>query len=120
MRCRAGRAGCRGNDRPTRPAFRLLDRSEFSVNDPDRQVSKEGRTLPRRPPGANTQLCRSPSSENDQGNMNLASKTDPVASTRPSSVAAIHRSAACSIRYKTRNQKESPAPRTARFMESVV
>ena len=30
------------------------------------------------------------SSENDQGSMNLASKTAPVASTRPSSVAAIH------------------------------
>ena len=32
------------------------------------------------------------SSENDQGSMNLASNTAPVASTRPSSVAAIQRS----------------------------
>ena len=31
------------------------------------------------------------SSENDQGSMNLASKTAPLASTRPSSVAAIQR-----------------------------
>src|SRR6516165_2194297 len=31
------------------------------------------------------------SSENDQGSMNLASKTAPVASTRPSRVAAIQR-----------------------------
>ena len=30
------------------------------------------------------------SSENDQGSMNLASKTAPVASTRPSRVAPIH------------------------------
>ena len=30
------------------------------------------------------------SSENDQGSMNLASNTAPLASTRPSSVAAIH------------------------------
>ena len=37
------------------------------------------------------------SSENDQGSMNLASKTAPVASTRPSSVAAIQRSAGCQI-----------------------
>src|ERR1700686_604970 len=35
------------------------------------------------------------SSENDQGNMNLASNTAPVPSTRPSRVAAIHRSAGC-------------------------
>ena len=33
------------------------------------------------------------SSENAQGSMNLASNTAPVASTRPSSVAAIQRSA---------------------------
>jgi len=32
-----------------------------------------------------------PSSENDQGSMNLASKTAPEPSTMPSSVAAIHR-----------------------------
>ena len=31
-----------------------------------------------------------PSSENDQGSMNLASNTAPVASTMPSRVAAIH------------------------------
>ena len=33
------------------------------------------------------------SSENDHGSMNLASNTAPLASTRPSRVAAIHRSA---------------------------
>ena len=32
-----------------------------------------------------------PSSENDQGNMNLASNTAPLPSTIPSSVAAIQR-----------------------------
>ena len=35
------------------------------------------------------------SSENDHGSMNLASNTAPLASTRPSSVAAIQRSAGC-------------------------
>ena len=38
------------------------------------------------------------SSENDQGSMNLASKTAPVASTRPSSVAAIQRNTGCRMR----------------------
>jgi hypothetical protein len=38
------------------------------------------------------------SSENDQGSMNLASKTAPLVSTRPSSVAPIQRSTACRIR----------------------
>src|SRR6516164_6323737 len=37
------------------------------------------------------------SSENDHGSMNLASKTAPVASTRPSRVAAIH----CSAGWRT-------------------
>src|SRR6516164_7909155 len=37
------------------------------------------------------------SSENDQGSMNLASKTASVASTRPSNVAAIQRRAGCRI-----------------------
>src|SRR6516162_10923268 len=41
------------------------------------------------------------SSENDQGSMNLASNTAPVASTRPSSVAAIQRSTGCRIRLCT-------------------
>src|SRR6516165_1589474 len=41
------------------------------------------------------------SSENDQGSMNLASNTAPVASTRPSSVAAIQRSTGCRIRRCT-------------------
>ena len=35
------------------------------------------------------------SSENDHGSMNLASKTAPLASTRPSKVAAIHLTAGC-------------------------
>ena len=35
------------------------------------------------------------SSENDHGSMNLASKTAPVASTRPSTVAASHRTVGC-------------------------
>ena len=35
------------------------------------------------------------SSENDQGSMNLASKTAPVASIRPSRVAPIHRTIGC-------------------------
>ena len=35
------------------------------------------------------------SSENDHGSMNLASNTAPLASTRPSSVAAIQRRAGC-------------------------
>ena len=38
------------------------------------------------------------SSENDHGSMNLASKTAPLASTRPSSVAAIQRTAGCRTR----------------------
>ena len=38
------------------------------------------------------------SSENDQGSMNLASNTAPLPSTRPSSVAAIQRSAGCRTR----------------------
>ena len=44
-------------------------------------------------------LCFSaaPSSENDQGSMNLASNTAPLLSTRPSRVAAIQRSAGCKI-----------------------
>ena len=41
------------------------------------------------------------SSENDHGSMNLASNTAPVASTRPSRVAAIHRSAGCRTRRWT-------------------
>jgi len=35
------------------------------------------------------------SSEKDHGSMKFASKTTPVASTLPSSVAAVHRSAGC-------------------------
>src|SRR5580704_19397808 len=38
------------------------------------------------------------SSENDHGSMNLASKTAPVPSTTPSSVAAIHRTTGCRTR----------------------
>jgi hypothetical protein len=38
------------------------------------------------------------SSENDHGSMNLASNTAPLPSTRPSRVAAIHRTAGCRIR----------------------
>ena len=41
------------------------------------------------------------SSENDHGSMNLASNTAPLASTRPSRVAAIHRTAGCRIRRWT-------------------
>jgi hypothetical protein len=37
------------------------------------------------------------SCENDQGSMNLASKTAPVPSTTPSSVAAIQRSTASAV-----------------------
>jgi hypothetical protein len=38
-------------------------------------------------------------SENDHGSMNLASKTAPLASTRPSRVAAIQRKPGCRIRF---------------------
>src|SRR5262249_6056823 len=41
------------------------------------------------------------SSENDQGSMNLDSKTAPVPSTRPSRVAARNRMAGCSTRRWT-------------------
>src|SRR6516162_446632 len=41
------------------------------------------------------------SSENDQGSMNLASKTAPVPSTTPSSVAAIQRITGCRIQLWT-------------------
>src|SRR5882757_1739397 len=41
------------------------------------------------------------SSENDQGNMNLASNTAPEGSIRPSSVAAIHLMTGCCIRLWT-------------------
>ena len=42
-----------------------------------------------------------PSSENDHGSMNLASKTAPVASTMPSRVAAIQRTTGCCTRRWT-------------------
>ena len=42
-----------------------------------------------------------PSSENDHGSMNLASKTAPVASTMPSRVAAIQRTTGCWTRRWT-------------------
>src|SRR5580700_7932251 len=41
------------------------------------------------------------SSENDHGSMNLDSKTAPELSTRPSRVAAIHRTAGCRTRRWT-------------------
>src|SRR5258706_11678672 len=41
------------------------------------------------------------SSENDQGSMNLASKTAPISSTRPSRVAAIQAIAECFTRRCT-------------------
>src|SRR6266516_3037732 len=48
-------------------------------------------------------ICSSaaPSSENDQGSMNLASKTAPVSATTPSRVAPIHRITGCRIRHWT-------------------
>ena len=42
-----------------------------------------------------------PSSENDHGSMNLASKTAPDCSTTPSRVAAIHRMTGCRTRSWT-------------------
>src|SRR6516225_1735720 len=50
------------------------------------------------------------SSENDQGSMNLASKTAPVASTRPSSVAAIQRNAGCRMRNPMAQADSVPTP----------
>src|SRR5277367_6325399 len=41
------------------------------------------------------------SSENDQGSMNLDSKTDSVSTTLPSSVAAIHACMGCLTRFWT-------------------
>ena len=48
--------------------------------------------------------------ENDQGSMNLASKTAPVASTRPSRVAAIQRIAGCrTCRWMSVSARMTPA-----------